>query len=353
MTSLVPWPLFAACAFGLTLLFVPLVRRLAWRVELVDRPRDALHKSHQRPVPYGGGVAIYLGAVLPAACLMWTPLGQAAADVRCVASLLGCATVVLAVGLADDWRPLPPMPRFAVQLLAAVLLLSVCPEFRLQILAADALTSALVTALWMVALTNAFNFLDNMDGLAGGIAAIALALLAAMGGGPPDAVLLVVSLALLGAVSAFLVYNFPPATIFMGDAGGFFIGFVVSSLSVLVSNRLGQVQAGFVHGLAPLLVLAVPVYDQIGVTLIRMRNGVPPWVGDKNHISHRLVALGLSRRTAVLVIHAATLATGATALLIATTPTQLAWGLSFLFGVVAAAVACLDAAARRRQHAPA
>lgn len=353
MTSLMPWALVASCAFALGLLAVPPVRRLAWRLGLVDRPRDGAHKSHGRPVPYGGGVAIWLGTVLPVAAAIavaWAGVGGE--EGRCVTALLLCATLLLLLGLADDWRPLSPLPRFAAQLLVSVGLLTACPQLRLQILGGSS-ASVPATALWMVAVTNAFNFLDNMDGLAAGIAAIALLLLGTLGAQLGDSALLLVSLSLFGAVSAFLVYNFPPATIFMGDAGGFFIGFVISGLSVLVSNRVDEVHDSLLRGLAPLLILAVPIYDQVGVTLIRVRSGVPPWVGDRNHISHRLVELGLSRRGAVLVIHAATLATGTAALIIASAPASLAWGLSLLLVAAAAAVACLDAAARRRQHVPA
>ena len=351
-------PLFALLLFGaallLSLLAVPPVRRLAWRLDLVDRPRDGAHKSHLRPTPYGGGIAIWLTTLLS---LLLYPLyaGSEAWTAHCapLLPLLTCATLLFLTGLIDDWRGLHPLPRFLVQLLATLFLVVTCPEFRLPLFADTPSLSLALSALWIVALTNAFNFLDNMDGLSAGIAAAALIGLGGMaliGGQTTGSILCLV---LLGTVLGFLFYNFPPASLFMGDAGGFFLGFLVSGASLLLSNHLARVHAPLSHQFAPLLALTVPLYDLLGVSVIRLKNGIPPWIGDKNHISHRLTDLGLSRRTAVLVIHAATLVTGLSALLAVRLSGPIAWIPLLLIPLVAAVTIPFDIAARRRRSSPA
>jgi UDP-GlcNAc:undecaprenyl-phosphate GlcNAc-1-phosphate transferase len=284
---------------------VPLLRRLAWRVGLVDRPRDGAHKTHARPMPYGGGAAIWLATlVVCLPLLLWTKADAALA--RPALILLAAGTALFLLGLADDRRPLPPLPRFGVQLAVVAALVAASPLFRLPILAGHPWAAGLASVLWIAALTNAFNFLDNMDGLAAGVGVLALLVLAAVGwlAGQPQTALF--CLVLAGAGLGFLVYNFPPASLFMGDAGGLFLGFGAGSASVLLAAQLGQAGASLPVRLAPLLALAVPVYDLVSVSLIRLRSGRPPWIGDRNHISHRLVALGLSRRNAVLVIYGGT-----------------------------------------------
>jgi UDP-GlcNAc:undecaprenyl-phosphate GlcNAc-1-phosphate transferase len=329
-------------------LAIPPVRRLAWRLDLVDRPLDGRHKSHARPMPYGGGIAIWLGTVstaLPALFWLFPP-----ALLRPTLVLLACATALFLTGLIDDRRGLSPLSRFLVQLGAAFALVACCPGFRLALSSAPAVSVPL-TVLWILSLTNAFNFLDNMDGLSAGTAAVALILLAIMGLLAHQLLCLLICLILLGAVAGFLAYNFPPASIFMGDAGGLFIGFLAGSVAALLSNQLGQAHAALPYRVAPLLALSVPLYDLVSVSFIRLKNGVPPWVGDRNHISHRLVDLGLSRRATVLVIHGATLLTGLPALLILRISAPTAWLLFLLLPLAAGLVAALDAAARRRATA--
>jgi UDP-GlcNAc:undecaprenyl-phosphate GlcNAc-1-phosphate transferase len=348
-------PLHALALLGsallLSLLAIPPLRRLAWRLDLVDRPRDGQHKSHLRPTPYGGGLAIWTSTVIVSflvlfySCWVLSPLALAG-FLRPVLMLLFCATILMLTGLIDDWRSLSPLPRFLVQLATALILLLTCPQFRLPL--GWAPVAVPLTILWIVALTNTFNFLDNMDGLSAGIGAIVLLLLTALGLIVHDLVGVALCLILLGAVAGFLFYNFPPATVFMGDAGAFFIGFLTSSLAARLSNQLGQLHPELPARLSPLLLLTVPLYDLLGVSLIRLKNRIPPWIGGKDHISHRLVDLGLSRRAAVLVIHAATLLTGVPALGLAWLAPASAWILLLLFPLALAAVAGLDIAARRR-----
>ena len=296
-------PLFALCGAALlaTALLIPPIKRLAWRMDLVDHPAAGAHKSHRHPTPYGGGVAIFLGLALAlAAGWHWFP-ELASSDSL---PLVGGGALLLILGLLDDWRGLSPLPRFALQFLVAGALVASYPHYRLPVLSDHPPLAIALSAGWLVAMANAFNFLDNMDGLSGGMSAIALlalGILSLWAGHLPAAF---IALALSAASAGFLVYNFPPASIFMGDAGGLFLGFVAGGLSA----QLSQEHSGDLFALAPLLVLAVPAYDLSSVVLIRLCRHLPPWQGDHNHLSHRLVRLGLSRRGAVLVIYALTLA---------------------------------------------
>ena len=348
-----PYLILLGGAFLLALLAIPPIKRLAWRLDLVDHPRDGVHKSHLRPIPYGGGIAIWAATLITSLLSpFFIPRSLAPVPFPIVLHpalvLLACATLLFLTGLVDDWRGLPPLPRFLIQLATTTTLVVACPEFRLLLFGKAPSVAVPLTVLWITALTNAFNFLDNMDGLSAGIGLVALLMLAGMGLLAHHFLCIVLCLILAGAIAGFLIFNFPPASIFMGDAGGFFIGFLISSTSVLSSHWFGQVFADLPHQLAPLLVLTVPLYDLITVSIIRLKNGVPPWIGDNNHISHRLVDLGLSRRTAVLVIYAATLLTCLPALLASWTSAATAWILLLLIPLTALVVASFDVAARRR-----
>ncbi len=352
MDSPIPLLLLPLGALLVAALSIPPIKRLAWYLNIVDRPASDAHKSHLQTTPYGGGLAIYLGAILAllAAGLWWPLFSQTLAEQRqnILPPLLG-ATLLFVMGLLDDWRQLPALPRFLIQLAVTAGLGVGWPEFRLALFSDSPIPAILMAALWITTMTNAFNFLDNMDGLAAGMAGIILFALGCMGllsGHLPAAVL---SLALVGAVAGFLFYNFPPASIFMGDAGGLFLGFLTSSTSILLSNHLIQAHPAppldFPINCAPLLLLTMPLYDFVTVNLIRLYNRVPPWIGDNNHISHRLVRLGLSRRGAVLVIYTTTLLTGLAGLFLVAFPNWDSWLLLLAVPVAVFGIALGDLAA--------
>ena len=364
MASLVAGPLL------LTALVIPLVKRLSWGLNLVDHPATAGHKSHRSPTPYGGGVAIFLGTLFPVVLILlyilrllatsslhplppWIPETTLFfAGIKQVSILLGCASILLLIGLIDDWRGLPPLLRFLIEITTAMVLVFEVPEFRLAFLIDHDSIAVPLTILWIVSITNAFNFLDNMDGLTAGMTIIVqllLALMALHGNHLPAATL---SLVLVGTTAGFLLYNFPPASIFMGDAGGLFLGFITGSLSALLSHSFSQAGAPIPYLLAPLAILMVPIYDLISVILIRLGKGTPPWVGDNNHISHRLVCLGRSRRFAVQVIYLLTLLTGLPARFLLRTQSWIAWSLLFLTPIFASIMALFDLAAHRRHPPP-
>ncbi|MDP6699444.1 MAG: MraY family glycosyltransferase [Candidatus Latescibacteria bacterium] len=337
MDALLPlWPLVCGPML-IAALAVPPVKRLAWRCDLVDRPEAAAHKSHEQPTPYGGAIAIAcglfltLGVALPYGLpplrdyamqdnIFWlvdlvrvgSSFVHAGGDLWIV--LLGGGALLLS-GLIDDWRGLPPLTRLLAQLGIIAIVVFAAPACRLALFPDAPYLNFGLTVLWIGAMANAFNFLDNMDGLSAGIAAIALIVLSFMAFLLRDFALATLCLALLGALCGFLLYNLPPATIFMGDAGGLFLGFCTSAAAAILSRSYAEATLYGPYQLAPLLVLAVPVYDFASVNLIRIRSGAKPWIGDKNHISHRLVRAGLSRRGAVLAIYALTGLTALPALL--------------------------------------
>jgi len=242
-----------------------------------------------------------------------------------VAILLGLA-VMHGMGLWDDRRGLSAGVNLAVQLLVAMVL---ALFFDMRVLSFlghygwwGAAGSVLVSVLWIVAVTNAMNMLDNMDGLSGGVGAIIAGLYLAATLVNGQWFVGALCGLLLGSLLGFLIFNFPPAKLFMGDAGSLVVGLMLAVVSVRTTYFAGVVSssgaAGLVMGaprnwygvLMPLMVLAVPLYDLSSVTLIRVRQGRSPFTGDQNHFSHRLVRLGLSRRAAVVLIWLCTLATG-------------------------------------------
>jgi UDP-GlcNAc:undecaprenyl-phosphate GlcNAc-1-phosphate transferase len=320
-----------AIAFMLCASLCYLARRYAARLGFVDRPGG--HKGHRVPTPLGGGVAIWLTTVivLGLGLLAVVALGQAdlpeplarhAGGVALRAGLLVwillVASVIMAMGLVDDYRSIDWRVRLGIQFGCALMLAATGVRITLFGPFTHPLLGGAVTVLWIVGLTNAFNMLDNMDGLAASVGLIAALLFSgaqiAVGSLFAPAVLLVV----VGALAGFLVHNFAPARLFMGDAGSNFLGFLLGALTVV--GTFTHVGAGGTYSpygvLAPLLVMAVPLYDMISVVLIRLREGRSPFVGDRRHFSHRLVARGLTPAQAVGTIDLVTLAGGLGALLL-------------------------------------
>ena len=276
------WGASLLTAVLVTLLTVPLLRRLALATNFVDRPGD--HQSHDKPAPSLGGVGLIAGVLGGLAT---------AAEPGTHVIVIGFGTAVLGtVGLIDDHQTVDPFIRLFVQFAAAAV--PVLFGLRASVTGVELVDVAL-TIVWIVGITNSFNLLDNMDGLSAGTgatAAAALLLLAVMGGEPATAA---TAAAVMGACLAFLVYNRRPASIFMGDTGSLFLGFVLAVLTIEVDPRLDP-PTSFV---VPLLVLGLPVLDTVTVTLDRVRHGRSVFRGGRDHLSHRLVALGASPGSAV------------------------------------------------------
>ncbi len=292
-------------ALGMAMVLTPLVGRLAGRIGLVAYPRG--DRWHRSPTPLLGGVAIYL-ALIPLFLLVPEPIQAQPLD-RFGGLLLG-ASLIFALGLVDDVRRLPPYAKLLGQIVAACVVVAGLPTGRF--LPWSALMVPL-TIFWIVGVTNAFNLLDNMDGLAAGIAAIvALTLFTHnVSQGDHQAALLCILIA--GACGGFLVFNFNPARIFMGDSGSLLLGFLLSGIVVLGSSR-GTSELALTL-LVPVGVMALPILDTTLVTIVRALNSRPISQGGRDHLSHRLVALGLNERSAVLVLYAVSAAFGLVAIL--------------------------------------
>ncbi len=309
-----------------------LMIHLAPRIGFVDQPGH--RKIHAAPKPLGGGVAIFLAIALPMLAgivAVWSvridPLaagelraalvGGARQQTPMALTMLGAMLLLHVVGLWDDRKALGPYVKLVVQLAAAVTV--VLPFSNMRVLTAlGPFVSLAMTVLWIVAITNAFNFLDNMDGLSSGVAAVCTSAFLVTAVIIEQWFVAATLALLLGALLGFLFWNFPPARIFMGDSGSLVIGFVLGVLTVRTTYlRPGEdLAAGWYSVFAPLIVLAVPLYDLIVVSVIRLSRGKSPFVGDTNHFSHRLVARGMSRRTAVLCIYLVTAATAVAAVLL-------------------------------------
>jgi UDP-GlcNAc:undecaprenyl-phosphate GlcNAc-1-phosphate transferase len=321
--------LLVAVAFALGVALCALVRLAAPRVGLVDRPGG--RKAHRRPTPLGGGFAIWLTVVLilgAGAAVAWLQPSWLPALVRVhlpgakarsgsLLGLMALATIIMVVGLADDRRPLGWRPRLAVQLGLATVVAVFYGRITLFPPLSHPAFGGILTVLWIAGLTNAFNFLDNMDGLAGSVGLIAALLFAtaqlAVGSLFVPAVLLV----LVGAIGGFLFHNIYPARLFMGDAGSNFLGFLLGSLTVIGTFTRPYSESDSPAGvLVPLLVMAVPLYDSLSVMLIRWREGRSLFQPDRRHFSHRLVERGLTPPRAVATIDLVTLAGGLGALLL-------------------------------------
>lgn len=343
--------MLGSSAMLISLLTVMAMRRLAPRIGFVDRPGH--RKIHANPKPLGGGVGIYLGFALPLLLGVivvntWPPsfaidpaywYGAQQQTPLAIGVLLALTALHL-LGLYDDRRALGPWTKLLVQLGAAAGLVIVMemlaqqtPSLRLRALTAlGTVPSIILTILWITAVTNAFNFLDNMDGLSAGVAAVCTTAFLVTAISIEQWFVAALLTLLLGALLGFLCFNFPPASIFMGDAGSLIVGFILGVLTVRTTFLPPDVSfaGGWYVTFAPLIVLAVPMYDLIVVSLIRLARGKSPFVGDTNHFSHRLVAKGMSRRTAVLCIYLITAATSIAAILLPQTHT--AFGAFLIFG---------------------
>lgn len=347
-----------ALAFAIAVPATAAARALGLRWNALDSPGSPGHQKVLRHVPNTGGAAIYLALALPLAAALaavhllpasaFDPLGpQVTMHLAGIKSrtplallFLACLTGLHVVGLIDDRKALPPGPKAALMLAAAAAIAVFGDGTRLVTMldthVGGPWLSILITVLWIVGVTNAMNFIDNMDGLSAGVGAIA-------GGCFLAAALLhgqwfvAACLALLiGALLGFLVFNFPhrrPASIFMGDGGSLVLGFTLAFLTVRTTYYAEPgattpeglpIPAGGWYGLfMPLVILAVPVYDIVSVTAVRLSLGRSPSVASPHHLSHRLVAAGLSKRDAVVVIWGLTAISGLTGVMLGSlTPWQ-------------------------------
>ncbi len=324
MQALLP-TLVLAGAFGLSAALVPAAVRMARRFGIIDDPGP--RKVHGTPTPRVGGIAVwaaftaivivgYLGVPLVAS-LPWAATRLAGpvamlqeayrVESKLAAMMVGGA-LVFAVGLVDDilGNRFPVLLKLVGQVLAALVL--VMGGIRTDVAVYEPLNAA-ITVLWVVGITNAFNLLDNMDGLSAGVAFVASFVLLLNAWLLGEFFISLVLVALMGSLLGFLVYNWHPASVFLGDCGSLFIGFTLASLTLL-QRYVSHASSTLFPVLMPVLVLALPILDTTTVIVIRLREGRPIYVGDSRHLSHRLVSLGMRPPLAVATIYLMALGIG-------------------------------------------
>jgi UDP-GlcNAc:undecaprenyl-phosphate GlcNAc-1-phosphate transferase len=319
------------CSFVVAIILTAVARRVAVRLEFVDVP-DA-RKVHTQPMPLGGGLAILVAATMPPliGCLaavifregfpslapeiLHDNLGLLLSKWPTVLVIVAGGAVISFLGLIDDLRGLTPWSRLVIESLVALILFLWTPDVRITVFLNSSLLSAVYTTVWIVGLINAFNFLDHMDGLCSGTTAVACLIFLPVAYVTGQLFIAALILSLLGAVLGFLVFNFPPARIFMGDAGSTFIGYTMGVLTAAFTFYEKDTSAHWLLSLAlPVLILSVPIFDTVAVVYLRVRDGRPIFKSDRNHFSHRLVELGMTQRQAVLTIYLATFVIGAGAM---------------------------------------
>jgi len=327
-------------ALVVSLWIVSWVKRHALRLGLIDMPNE--RKVHTSPIPRGGGLGIWLGVLsvftlgtLALALASYSPTmvpESIPENVRQMVPglwsklssiwlLLAGGSVVAILGLMDDRYGLDWRVRIAVEFAVAA---AIVYGLKLQLTAYIDLPwlTPILSVIWIVMLINSFNMLDNMDALSAGVAAIIAGMLALMlltttepAQREPQLFVGVMALALLGGLLGFLKHNWPPASIFMGDSGSYFVGYWIAVTTLLSTYSGSSGQAP--HAVfAPLCLLAIPIYDTLSVIAIRLREGRSPFQADKKHFSHRLVELGMTKRQAVGTIYLATLTCSLGALLL-------------------------------------
>ena len=299
-----------AGAFLTTLLALPLWRQWCLRVKLVDDP--GRRKIHDHPVPLAGGLAVLTGILLPLAAgaiLLKTgahvlnqaqPIqhGLERRGLELATIAFGAIAITL-LGWLDDKRELKPLPKFIGQLFVAVAVAMACK--RITLFVHSDVFSYAITILWILTVINAFNFMDNMNGLCAGLGAIGALLFAIIAAANGEYLVATIGFLMCGALIGFLPWNFPNARAFLGDAGSHLVGYLLAVMAIL-PHFYNKQNPHRLAVLSPLLVLAIPLIDLAQVVISRTLNRRPFWIGDTNHLSHRLVRAGLSRTRAVLLL---------------------------------------------------
>jgi UDP-GlcNAc:undecaprenyl-phosphate GlcNAc-1-phosphate transferase len=310
-----------------SLYWTPPMRKAALQLGIVDRP-DGKLKQHDNAVPYLGGLAVFI-AFLSTVGVMT----KLEAFERETLGLLLSGSIALIVGLIDDFGALTPAQKTFGQLIAALVLMKSGIYIKLQFV--PWYVAIPLTVLWILAVTNAFNIIDIMDGLASGVACIAAIVIAAanfMAGREPQAFLAVV---LAGSAFGFLRHNFHPAKIFLGDAGSMFMGFMLAALSL----NAGYTRTNHLAAISPVLILGIPIFDLMLVMFIRWRKGIPMTKGSPDHFALRLRRCHLSVREIAITAYIVGALLGGVALLMS--QVRLEWALATFAGTISAL--CLSA----------
>jgi UDP-GlcNAc:undecaprenyl-phosphate GlcNAc-1-phosphate transferase len=276
----------------------PVMRKIAITTDVVDRPNSS-HKSHKKPVPYLGGVAIIIGVITVSYSA--SLFAQFTSSTFWLAtSVLGPALLLGLIGLWDDIRNLPPLPRFIAQTIAGVFTASILIiTDSIGNPTGSSIFDSIITVVWIVGICNSINFFDNLDGGAAGTVAISSIALAYLALNSNQYLIAALSVVTAGSTLGFLVWNKSPAKIYMGDAGALFLGVLLATLTVRFEPT-AQTQIG--SFLIPALLLAIPILDTTVAVLSRIRRHLSPFQGGQDHLSHRLIRSGFTRKTSAIVL---------------------------------------------------
>ena len=290
-------------------LLTPLMRKIAIATNVLDKPNTA-HKSHKQPVPYLGGVAIIIGIIVVS--YSTSLISNFTSKTFWLAtSVLLPALVLGLIGLWDDMKNLPPLPRFVAQTMAGVVTAFILISTdNVGNPTGSKLFDSVITIIWVVGICNSINFFDNLDGGAAGTVAVSSTSLAYLALNGDQYLIAALATVTAGATLGFLIWNKSPARIYMGDAGALFLGVLLATLTIRLHPD-SETQLGSYF--TPIFLLAVPILDTSIAVISRLKRNISPFQGGKDHLSHRLIRSGLSRKQAAISL----------------------WALSGLFGVVA------------------
>ena len=302
--------------YALVGLLTPVMRKIAVTNQIFDRPTSS-HKSHTQAVPYLGGVAILIGVVaVPYGALLLNSFSIN--NFWLATSVLAPAIAMGLVGLWDDLKNLPPLPRFIGQSIAGLIVaIGLVISNNVANPTGSTAVDISITVVWIVGICNSINFFDNLDGGAAGTASISAIFLTYLAINNGQSFIAALAIVVAGATLGFLIWNRTPARIYMGDAGALFLGILLATLTIRLNPDTQTILASFA---TPILLLAVPILDTCVAVFSRLRRRVSPFQGGKDHLSHRLVRAGLSRKMAAASL----------------------WTLSALFGLLAVILTAVD-----------
>jgi len=314
-------------SFILSLILTFIVKKIAVRVGFVDHPEE--RKVHEKVMPLGGGIAIFFSVVSTIAAgfiavrflqgfdlpeLLREHLAGLEKGLGRMVVIMAGGAALFTIGIIDDKYGIHARAKLVIQVLVAVAV-AAC-GIRITLFIGSEIASWILTVLWIVVITNAFNLMDNMDGLSAGVAFIISAILLAVALQTQQIFVPALLLALMGAVLGFLVFNFPPASIFMGDCGALFVGYMLAVAAISVRFIKGYHENLLFPVLMPVIIFSIPLYDMLSVIFIRLKEGRSIFRPDKSHFSHRLTRLGITKREAVLTIYLITFSLSLAATLI-------------------------------------
>ena len=296
--SQVDYFLLFVISYVLVGLLTPLMRKIAISKKIYDKPTSA-HKTHSKPIPYLGGIAIILGVVITSyLALFLSPF--TANNFWLATSALAPAIALGIIGLWDDLKNLDPLPRFIGQSIAGLIIATILiSSGNLGNPTGQVSIDILISVIWVVGICNSINFFDNLDGGAAGTVAISAVALTYLALSTDQSFIAALSLVIAGSTFGFLIWNKTPARIYMGDAGALFLGVLIATLTVRFDPNTESTFGSFA---TPLLLLAIPILDTTVAVLSRLRRKISPFQGGRDHLSHRLVRAGLSRKLAAITL---------------------------------------------------